>query len=82
MDFRQNSVDKSKAIDRWAVDDPLDNTAELLTALKQIPEKEEGFKLPWCLSSGQGPLRRYVGSGFWALAGNRVCLHIHTSHRT
>lgn len=43
---------------------------------QQISEKQDGFKLPVCLSTPQGTMRRYVGSPFWALAGNRVSRRI------
>ncbi|RDL30002.1 uncharacterized protein BP5553_10629 [Venustampulla echinocandica] len=76
IEFSQNRPDKAKVINKWSLDDPLDNTSELLRALKQMPEKEnskeEGFGLPWCLSTGQGPSHRYVGSSFWALSNTRV----------
>ena len=76
IEFSQKGDDGAKVIDKWALDDPLDNTAELLRTLKQMPDNEEGSRLPWCLSTGQGPLHRYVGSSFWALSGTGVSSHL------
>lgn len=76
IEFSQKRADRAKVIDKWALDDPLDNTAELLRTLKQMPDNEEGSRLPWCLSTGQGPLHRYVGSSFWALSGTRVSSYL------
>lgn len=76
IEFSQKREDGAKVIDKWALDDPLDNTAELLRTLKQMTDNEEGSRLPWCLSTGQGPLHRYVGSSFWALSGTGVSSHL------
>ncbi|OBT81280.1 hypothetical protein VE02_10150 [Pseudogymnoascus sp. 03VT05] len=72
IEFSQKRANGAKVINKWALDDPLDNTAELLRALKQMPENGESSGLPWCLSTGQGPLHRYVGSSFWELSGTGI----------
>jgi hypothetical protein len=72
MDPRPAVVDKSKFFSKWALGNPVENAEEAASLARQIPEKQDGFKLLGCLSSPQGDLRRYVGSPFWALAGNRV----------
>lgn len=77
MESSPNQAGRAKVIDKWALNDPLDNTAGLLRALKQIPDNKEGSRMPWYLSTGQGPLCRYVGSSFWALSGTKVGLHLY-----
>lgn len=77
IEFSQKRANGADLINKSALDDPLDNTAELLGALQQMPENGEGSGLPWCLSTGQGPLHRYVGSCFWALSGTGVSSHPH-----
>lgn len=74
--FGHRRVHTAKDVNKSARDDPLDNAPKILRALKQKSDNEERSGLPWCLSIGEGPLHRYVGSSFWALSGTGVSSHL------
>lgn len=75
--FGHRRAHTAKDLSKLALSDPLDIAPEILRALKQKSDNRERSGLPWCLSIGQGPLHRYVGSSFWALSGTGVSSHLH-----